>query len=164
MLSIGDKVVYPMYGAGTIEAIEEHEVLGTTQPYYILTIPYGSMKVMIPLHKAASLGIRSIISEQDVQKVADILVEIPEPDVAGWNRRIHANIEKMRTGSIFSVAQVLKMLFVREHAKRLSALERRMLDNARQILVSELVMVFGKDEADVVAWVYDLCKKNTPEC
>lgn len=140
MFNIGDKVVYPMHGAGVIEAIEEKEVLGTRQKYYILRLPVGNMKVMIPINSVAEAGLREVVDREGVQKVLHILHSKTTGMSANWNRRYRANLEKIKSGNIFEVAEVVRNLAQREREKGLSSGERKMLENARQILISELVL------------------------
>jgi len=140
MFNVGDKVVYPMHGAGIIEAVEEREILGEKQEYYILRIPMGEMKVMVPLGSAEDVGLRSVIDEEDVKKVYEILAGDKTKMSSNWNRRYRANLEKIRTGDVFAVAEVVRNLAYRNKEKGLSTGERRMLDNAKQILISELVV------------------------
>lgn len=162
MLTVGDKVVYPMHGAGVIEAIEEHEVLGQRQQYYILNIPYGGMKVMIPLHNVENIGLREVIGYSEIEKVADILKAEPEIVSANWNRRFNMNLAKIKSGSIYEVAEVVRNLMQQDHAKKLSTGERRLLDTAKHIMVSELVLACGKDAGKVEDWVNGLLRENTP--
>ncbi|MGI6092614.1 MAG: CarD family transcriptional regulator [Veillonellaceae bacterium] len=162
MLTVGDKVVYPMHGAGVIEAIEEHEVLGQRQQYYILSIPYGGMKVMIPLHNVNNVGLREVIGDTEVEKVADILKSEPDQVNANWNRRFNMNLAKIKSGSIYEVAEVVRNLMQQDHAKKLSTGERRLLDTAKHIMVSELVLACGKDASRVEDWVNGLLQGNTP--
>jgi CarD family transcriptional regulator len=162
MLEIGDKVVYPMHGAGVIEAVEEHEVLGLRQSYYILTMPYGGMRVMIPLKNADSIGLREVIGEPEVPKVIDVLRTAPVQTNANWNRRFNANLSKIKSGNIFEVAEVVRNLMLQDRIKKLSTGERRLLDTARQILVSELVLACNKDLFSVETWIDGLLQENTP--
>lgn len=159
---VGDKVVYPMHGAGVIEAIEEHEVLGQRQLYYILTMPYGGMKVMIPLNNVANIGLREVISEPEVGRVETILRTVSLPTIASWNRRFNANLGKIKSGSIFEVAEVVSNLMRQDRQKKLSTGERRLLDTAQHILVSELVLACNKDAVSVEAWIQSLLEENTP--
>lgn len=161
MLAIGDRVVYPSYGAGVIEAIEEHEVLGERHCYYILTIPYGSMRVMIPLEKVESVGLREVIPEMDIPKVIAILRTAPGPSNATWNRRFHLNLAKVKSGSIYEVAEVVRNLTIQDRLKRLSTGERRLLETARQILISELVLVSGKDVHSTEIWINGFFLEST---
>ena len=146
MFKIGDKVVYPMHGAGVIEAIEEKEVLGERRQYYILRLPVGDMKVMIPISNGAGVGLRGVIDEEGVQRVLHILHEQSSTMSPNWNRRYRANLEKIKSGNIFEVAEVVRNLVKREREKGLSSGERKMLENARQILISELVLVTELEE------------------
>ncbi|BAU26148.1 CarD family transcriptional regulator [Aneurinibacillus soli] len=146
LFQIGDKIVYPMHGAGVIEAIEEKEILGEKQQYYIMKMPVGNMQVMIPMEKVSNLGIREVIDMPALEHVLQIL-RTDEIDVStNWNRRFRKNMEKMRTGDIYEVADVVRDLMRRDREKGLSTGERKMLDNARQILLSELVLVKNIDE------------------
>lgn len=149
VFNVGDKVVYPMHGAGVIEAVEEREVLGERQKYYILRIPLGDMRVMVPLNNAREVGLRSVISEKDVKKVYEILGGAKTKMSSNWNRRYRANLEKMKSGDVFAVAEVVRNLAYRDREKGLSTGERRMLDNAKQILISELVVAQEAEEAEV---------------
>lgn len=146
MFNVGDKVVYPMHGAGVIEAIEEKEILGSTKKYYIMKMPIGEMKVMIPLDNVKEIGLRGIIDEDGVNKVFHILRQEHTVITSNWNRRYRMNLEKIKTGSIFKVAEVVRNLMIRDRVKGLSTGEKKMLESAKQILVSELVLVKGLDE------------------
>ncbi len=146
MFNVGDKVVYPMHGAGVIEAIEEKEVLGERRQYYIMRLPIGEMKLMIPTQAVDEVGLREVISEQEVQTVMDVLRGQKTKMSANWNRRYRANLEKIRSGSVYEVAEVVRNLVHRDKEKGLSTGERKMLDNARQILISELVLAKSIDE------------------
>ena len=140
MFNIGDKVVYPMHGAGTIEAIETREVLGKVKQYYVLRMPIGDMKVMIPVSSVAEAGLRQVIDSDTVQQVLDVLRKKRVSSTANWNRRYRAHLEKLKTGDIFAIAEVVRNLTCRDKEKGLSTCERKMLDTARQILVSELAL------------------------
>ena len=146
MFKVGDKVVYPMHGAGIIKAIEEKEVLGEKKQYYVLHFPVGDTKVMIPITTCKEVGLRGIISEEGVQRVFRILKENGTTMSSNWNRRYRANLEKIKTGDIFEVAEVVRNLIQREKEKGLSSGERKMLENARQILVSELALAIELEE------------------
>ena len=164
MLAIGDKVVYPMHGAGVIEAIEEHEVFGQLQDYYILTMPYGGMRVMIPMKNVENIGLREVIDEIGITKVVDILRTTSVQETASWNKRFNLNLAKIKTGSIYEVAEVVRNLMLQDNSKKLSAGERRLLETARKIMVSELVLACGKDLSSVEEWIDELMQEqeNTP--
>lgn len=146
MFQIGDKVVYPMHGAGVIEAIEEREVLGEKRKYYVMNMPVGKMKVMVPIANVRSLGLRDVIHCSEIDHVLETLREKGIPGDLAWNRRYRANMEKIRSGDIFEVAEVIKSLASREQKKGLSTGEKKMYDNAFQILLSELVLAGGAQE------------------
>lgn len=156
MFKVGDKVVYPMHGAGIIEAIEEKEVLGEKKKYYVLHFPIGDMKVMIPCATCREAGLREIVSKEGAQKVFRILKENDGAAMSSnWNRRYRANLEKIKTGDIFEVAEVVRNLILRDKEKGLSSGERKMLQNARQILISELAMAIETEEEEAKTLVDD---------
>lgn len=146
MFNIGDKVVYPMHGAGVIESIEEKEVLGEKRQYYILRLPVGDMKVMIPISNCDGVGLRSVVTKDEVQKVFKVLKGQGSTMSANWNRRYRANLDKIKSGNIYEVAEVVRNLIQRDKEKGLSSGEKKMLENARQILISELVLATEMEE------------------
>lgn len=156
MFKVGDKVVYPMHGAGVIEAIEEREVLGERRQYYILRLSLGEMKVMIPVESEQIVGLREVIDGQDIEEVLKILKNKKKVGNIAWNRRYRANLEKIRSGNIYQVAEVVSSLSWREKEKGLSTGERRMLESARQILISELVLVRNTEKKQVESWLEKL--------
>jgi len=149
MFQVGDKVVYPMHGAGVIESIEEKEILGEKQQYYILKLPVGGMKVMIPIKSVGQIGIRQVISTDEVQRVVQALSGKETAMPGNWNKRYRNNMDKMKSGNVFEVADVVKNLTLRDKDKGLSTVERKMLNSARQILISELVLSNDADEKDI---------------
>ncbi|HHW15059.1 MAG TPA: CarD family transcriptional regulator [Firmicutes bacterium] len=149
MFSIGDRVVYPMHGAGIIEAIEEREVLGERQQYYIMKLPIGEMRVMIPVRSVNEVGLRQVIDSAAVERVLDVLRGEQTKMSTNWNRRYRANMEKIKSGDIYEVAEVVRNLTLRDREKGLSTGERKMLENSRQILVSEIVLAMDSDEEHV---------------
>ncbi|MDN5348278.1 MAG: CarD family transcriptional regulator [Clostridia bacterium] len=156
MFRVGDKVVHPIHGAGIIEAIEEREVLGRLREYYILRLPLDNMKVMIPVESEEIVGLREVIEDREVEQVIRILKEKRKVNNTNWNRRYRANLEKMHSGNIYQVAEVVGSLTWREKEKGLSAGERRMLESARQILVSELVLARNAEKQQVESWLEKL--------
>jgi CarD family transcriptional regulator len=156
MFNIGDKVVYPMHGAGIIEAIEEKEILGDSKKYYVMNIPVGDMKVMIPLDNVQRVGLRDVIEKGSVTEVYQILESCDDATTVNWNRRYRANMDKIKSGSIYKVAEVVRSLLLREKSKGLSTGERRMLESAKQILMSELMMVKGIDRTEVMDYLEKL--------
>jgi CarD family transcriptional regulator len=149
VFNVGDRVVYPMHGAGVIRAIEEKEILGSSQSYYVMHLPMGDMKVMIPLDSASDVGLRDVVDPAEVDKVMEVLRGQKTKMSTNWNRRYRANLEKIRTGNIYEVAEVVRNLSLRDQEKGLSTGERKMLESARGILLSELVLAKGIDESAV---------------
>ena len=114
MFNVGDKVVYPMHGAGVIEAIEEKEILGKKSKYYIMRMPIGNMKVMVPMDNVQDVGLRRVVGNKDISKVMDILSNGGSEMSSNWNRRYKKNLEKIKSGNIFEVAEVVTNLMARE--------------------------------------------------
>lgn len=153
MYNIGDKVVYPMHGAGVIEAIEEREVFGKKQSYYIMKMTLtGEMTVMIPMENCAEIGVRYVIDKSEATKVLEAFKNAPICDNSNWNKRHRENMQKIKTGDIYQVLCVVKELMYRDKSKGLSTSERKMLNNAKQIMVSELVLssVAGKNDIESI--------------
>ena len=148
MFNIGDKIVYPMHGAGTIDSIEEKDILGEKQAYYIIKMP-GEVKVMIPTSKAEQVGVRNVIGKDEASKVMTILGENETEMSQNWNKRYRDNMDKMKSGDIYEVADVVRNLSFKQKEKGLSTGEKKMLSNAKQILVSELVLAEHASEEEV---------------
>ena len=139
MFNVGDKIVYPMHGAGTIDSIEEKDILGEKQSYYILRMP-GGVKVMIPTAKAEEVGVRNVIDKSSADRVISVLEQNETDMDKNWNKRYRDNMDKMKSGDIYEVADVVRNLSFKQKEKGLSTGEKKMLNNAKQILVSELVL------------------------
>ena len=139
MFNIGDKIVYPMHGAGTIDSIEEKDILGEKQSYYILKMP-GEVKVMVPIDKAEQVGVRSVIDKGSADKVFKVLEQDETEMNKNWNKRYRDNMDKLKSGDIYEIADVVRNLSFKQKEKGLSTGEKKMLLNAKQILVSELVL------------------------
>ncbi|MDR1272469.1 MAG: CarD family transcriptional regulator [Clostridiales Family XIII bacterium] len=156
MYAIGDKIVCPMHGAGTIEAIEERTVRDVCVNYFVFTAARGTMKILIPCDNPTSIGVRSIIKKSEVIKVKEILKATSSEMTKIWNRRYRDNMEKLKTGSIMSVSEVVRDLMRVDCEKKLSTGEKKMLLNAKQILISELSLVMQKEESELC----DLIERN----
>ncbi len=146
---IGDKIVYPLHGAGIIEAIEEREIMGVKQNYYIMKIPIGDMCVMIPMDHAEEAGLRDVITEAEADRVLEEFKNCRSEMDSNWNKRYRENMNRIKSGDIYEVANVVKNLMCRDKSRGLSTGERKMLSNAKQILVSELVVAKSLSQADV---------------
>ena len=148
MYNVGDEVVYPMHGAGRIVAIEEREVMEEKQSYYILEMP-GEVKVMVPTAKAEEIGVRNIIDKSSADKVIGVLEQDETVMDKNWNKRYRDNMDKMKSGDIYEIADVVRNLSFKQKEKGLSTGEKKMLNNAKQILVSELVLAEHANQEEV---------------
>ncbi len=149
MFKKGDKVVYPNHGAGTIVDVETKEILGEEKKYYIMKLPIGEMKVMIPVDKVDEIGVRDVVDAEEADNVISLLKGEKSKMSQNWNRRYRANMEKLKTGDIYEVGGVVRDLTIRDEEKGLSTGEKKMLSNARQILISELVLAKDADEEEI---------------
>lgn len=161
MFTIGDKVVYPVHGAGTIESIEEREVLGEKHKYYVMKLSVGSLTVLIPTESIQDAGLRKVIDENEVKKVYQILGEAQIDSGVNWNQRYKENMEKIRSGDIYEVTEVVKELMLREKEKGLSTGEKKMLDTAKQILVSELLLAGKESEREILSFIDRALEKTS---
>ncbi|PIP39559.1 CarD family transcriptional regulator [Candidatus Desantisbacteria bacterium CG_4_9_14_3_um_filter_40_11] len=153
MFNTGDKVVYPLYGAGVIDAIEEHTVLGELQRYYIVRLLIGGMKVMVPVMPIKEqMKLRKIIEKDDMNRVMDVLENSQIPIIQDWKARYQTNLEKMKTGCIYKVAEVTKNLFCRNKEKGLSSAEKRLFETACSAITSEIAFVqdIGLEQANIM--------------
>lgn len=156
MYNIGDKIVYPMHGAGVIEAIEKREILGEIHQYYIVRLPIaGEMTLMLPLDKCEEIGVRDVITAEEATKVLEAFRKVEIESDSNWNKRHRENMVKIKSGDIYQVIGVVKELMYRDKAKGLSTSERKMLNNAKQIVVSELVLSAVADKEDIESIISD---------
>ncbi len=155
MFQVGDLVCYPMHGVGVVEAIEEQSILGdSSQKYYMLRFVMGRMSAMVPVDKAESVGLRPLVDKQSCESVISYLqTDDCARESDNWNQRYRENLDKLRLGDIFSVADVVKCLIRRDKEKGLSAGERKMYLTARQVLVAELVASSGREEEELLPLV-----------
>lgn len=149
MYKQGDKILYPMHGAGIIKQISKKEVLGEIKEYYIFTVLCGQMDVMIPVEGCDSIGVRPVVSADEIHSAIKLLGEKSTEMSGNWNKRYRENSEKIKTGEIDSVAEIVRNLTRIDRENKLSAGEKKMLSNARKILQSEIMLVLGmsSDEA-----------------
>jgi len=146
MYAIGDPVIYPMHGAGTIEGIEEKEVMGEKRSYYILRITRGNMQVMVPVDNCDAVGLRSIVAKEAFDSVYEVLASESTEMDENWNRRNRENMEKIKTGDLNEIAGVIRNLVRIDRVKKLSTGEKRLLTNAKLILASEMEVVLKISE------------------
>jgi len=157
MYNVGDKVVYPMHGAGVIDKIEERHILNETKSYYVLKFAVGAMKVMVPVNNVDKSGLRKVISKSEFDQVMESFKgDVEVEDSTNWNRRYRENMEKIKTGDVFETADVVKTLVLREKRKGLSSGEKKMLLTAMQILVSELSVVSGVEPNSLEKKITDM--------
>ena len=147
---VGDLAVYPAHGVAQIVGIETREISGNKQTFYILKILENGMKIMIPTRNAGAVGLRELIRADEVDEVFAIL-KSREVAVEGqtWNRRYREYMEKIKTGSVFEIAEVLRDLYLLKFDKDLSFGERKMLDTARSLLIKELSLAKNCDEEEI---------------
>lgn len=160
MFNLGDKVVYPMHGAGVIETVENKEILGEVKSYYVLKMPIGEMKLMIPVDNVNNMGLRNIIDKNSVSKVYAILKQSAELNDSNWNKRYRDNMIKMKTGDIYEVAHVVRDLTFRDKEKGLSTGEKKMLVNARQMLVSEIALSTNNDSNGIQEYLDSIINED----
>lgn len=140
MFKVGDYIVYPMHGVGKVEAIDKKTILGKKGEYYIITITNSGMKVMIPVKNAETIGIRGIIGKKDVKKVLNLLSKDENTSADDWKERYQNNIEKVKSGSILEVCEVARDLYRRGCEKELSIMERKLYENAYQLITHEIAL------------------------
>jgi CarD family transcriptional regulator len=153
---LGDHVVYPHHGAGKVLSKEDMEVLGTTREYLTIKILHNDMTVKVPTENAALAGLRRVIDEETVQKVLAVLQAEVSEMPKNWNRRFKHNRDKIKTGDIYELAEVVRNLALRESEKGLSTGEKQMFTRAKKILASELMYALDKDEDEAESYLDEL--------
>ena len=152
MFKIGDKIVYPMHGAGTIDSIEKKEFLGEVKDYFILKMPIGDMDISIPTNKINEMNIRDVITKEEGDEVLKILDDDPSDMSNNWTVRYRQNQKILKTGDVFEIAKMVRNLAILDNDKGLSTTEKKLLNRSRRILASELVMAgsLKKEEAEAM--------------
>jgi len=152
MYAVGDKIVYPPYGAGVIDNIEEKEVDGQLMSYYVLHIPVGNLKIMISAAKAPALGVRTIYPKGQMIDVMKSILGDPIVMSDNWNQRYKDNMEHIKSGNLNEVATVYRNLLLRERERGLSTAEKKMMTTAKQVILSELMLSqeVEKPEAETI--------------
>ncbi|HET8536614.1 MAG TPA: CarD family transcriptional regulator [Solirubrobacteraceae bacterium] len=151
LYEVGDKVVYPHHGAGKIVKKEQKEILGQRREYLTIQILYNDMTVMVPCENAEAAGLRKVIDEEVVDEVLAVLKDDGTQMPKNWNRRFKHNRDKIKTGDIYELAEVVRNLAIREHEKGLSTGEKQMFTRAKKILASELMYALDMEEAEAEA-------------
>ncbi|MBT9560507.1 MAG: CarD family transcriptional regulator [Myxococcales bacterium] len=154
---IGDKAVYPAQGVTEIMGIESRDICGNQEIFYVLKVLDTQKRIMVPVSKVSSVGLREVIGGPDVSNVYEVLREKQRPiDTQTWNRRFRKYVEKIKSGSLFDVAEVLRDLSLARTEKPLSCREREMLEMARRLLVKELSIAENSDEENVTGKLTDI--------
>jgi CarD family transcriptional regulator len=156
LYKVGDKVVYPHHGAGTVVKKDKRKVLGEEREYLTIQILHNDMTVNVPTENADRVGLRKVIDETTVEQVLKALRGSGTTMPKNWNRRFKHNRDKMKTGDIFELAEVVRNLSLRDHEKGLSTGEKQMFVKAKKILVSELMYAKGMDEEEAAEWLDDI--------
>ena len=154
--SVGDTVVYPHHGAGVVERTERRVLDGEPCEYLVLRMSCGDLVLLVPAARCREVGVRDVVSGADVERVLDVLRDRHGEKQGSWSRRFKENFERLRSGDVFQVAEVVRNLTVRDADGGLSAGERRMLVNAKQLLLSELSVAIGKSEAETDELIRDV--------
>ena len=149
MFSIGDKIVYPMHGAGVISKIEKKHVLGEDKEYFIIEMPMSEIKISVPVDMINKVGIRYVNDENIVSLVFEILKDKKSLMSTNWNKRYRDNMEKLKKGNILETAEVVRNLYLMDYEKALSTGEKKMLNAAIKILISELIIIKGYDYEEI---------------
>src|SRR4051795_3261995 len=158
--AIGDNVVYPHHGAGQVIKKEAKEILGEVRQYLTIKILHNDMTVMVPCENAGKAGLRRVIDEDTVKKVLSVLSDDVSEMPKNWNRRFKHNRDKIKTGDILELAEVVRNLAIREHEKGLSTGEKQMFTRAKKILASELMYALDKDEDEAEQHLDDLLAES----
>jgi CarD family transcriptional regulator len=158
---IGDSVVYPHHGAGKVMRKEQKEVLGERREYLTIKILHNDMTVMVPTENAALAGLRRVIDEETVKKVLAVLQDECSEMPKNWNRRFKHNRDKIKTGDIYELAEVVRNLAIREAEKGLSTGEKQMFTRAKKILASELMYALEMTEDEVEQHIYSLLSESS---
>lgn len=163
MYSVGDNVVCPPHGAGTITRIEQKKVLGRERDYLAIQILHSHMTVMVPIENAGRTGLRKVVAAHVVDEVLDVLRGDPTRMPERWSHRYKHNLGKLKTGDIFEVAEVIRNLAVRDADKDLSTGEKQMFTKAKKILASELMYARDLDEEEAAVFLEDVLGGDDPE-
>ena len=160
---VGDKVVYPHHGAGKVLKKEKKEVLGSTREYLTIKILHNDMTVMVPCENAHRAGLRRVIGEDDVERVLAVLRDDMSAMPKNWNRRFKHNRDKMKTGDVFELAEVVRNLAIRDFDKGLSTGEKQMFTRAKKILSSELMYALDMEEKEAEEYLDQLLEETNTE-
>lgn len=160
MFEIGDRIVYPMHGAGVIVEKTLKTILGVEKEYYILSIPVGEIRISVPIDKINDMGIRTIVDESEIENILEIL-KLKDVEInSNWNARYRENLEKLRLGELEGIAEVFRDLYTLDLDRGLSMAEKKLLHSSKKMLISELSVVEGKKVAEVEKNLENLFKNE----
>ena len=164
MFKIGDRAVYPAQGVTEIQGIETKDICGNQEIFYVLKVLDTEKRIMVPVNKVRSVGLREVIDSDEVEEVYNVLRKRGCPiDTQTWNRRYRKYVDKIKTGSVFDVAEVLRDLYLMKYEKPLSFGERKMLDVARNLLIKELCIACSTDEEHISADISEIFAVDAPK-
>ena len=155
MYNVGDKIVHPMHGAGTIKQVEKREILGEVREYYILEVSCEDMGVMIPVDNCEAIGVRPVSSREEIEGAMEVLGEPTGHMHENWNKRYRENMEKFKTGDLVTVARLVRDLTRADSCKRLSSGEKKMLTSAMRVLKSEVMVSMDTDSGKAGKMIED---------
>ena len=156
MYQLGEKIVHPLYGAGIIESLDEKEIDGVKQTYYVLQIPIGNLTIMISAAKAEAQGIRGIHSAEEIVPIISSVVNDPIDMPDNWNQRYKENMERIKSGKLTEVSLVFRNLLLRERERGLSTAEKKLMTTAKQIILSELILSKDMDRTEAEILLEDI--------
>lgn len=156
MYKVGDKIVYSVHGAGVIVDVADIEIFDEVKSYYILQLPINNIRVSIPVEGIEEAGIRPVITKEEGKKVAEILKSEMTEMSSNWGKRFRDNLESIKTGDIFEIADIVRNLTLLDKEKGLSASEKKMLNNSKRIMVSELVLIGAMDKEEASELIDEL--------
>lgn len=152
MYQVGDKIVYPIHGAGIVCAIEEKEILGSVNSYYMLSVPTGNISLMVPVKNAEEIGVRPVVEPEVIDRLFAHIENAEISVIENWNKRYRENMTKIKSGDLFEIGPIYKYLLEKDMEKGLSSGEKKMFLSAHQILVSEIMLSknISLDEAEAL--------------
>ena len=155
MYKIGDRIVYPMHGAGTIIGIETKEMLGEEYEFYILKMPIADIRISIPVNNIDNMGIRPVMSKEEGREVLEVLSQESTQMSNNWSQRYRQNMENLKTGDPFEMAEIIRNLQIRDMEKGLSTTEKKMLTKSKRMLVSELIISGSLSPEEAMSMIED---------
>lgn len=164
MYSVGDKVVYPVHGAGVVEAIESREVAGRRRDYYVLHLPFSALRVMVPLEEAEKVGLRDVMSAEDSRRVLRILEEGGSGQRSAddkWSQRFRSQMGRIKTGDVYELAEIVQGLNRRDRRRPLAAGEKKFFEQAREILLSELWLVCHEKQPEIMRRAEEILRRQS---